>query len=104
MPQISMRVHAFFVSDDNGARPAAISSAQVQSWVDRANEVFAGAAIHLDFNPAAGGGDWQAINSTLINSMAGTSDTNWTQERDAANNWAKLYPSDMAVFFRYGPG
>lgn len=51
-----MRLHALFVSDDDGSRRTPISASQVAQWVDRANLVFADAILRLEFDPATGSG------------------------------------------------
>lgn len=103
VPTLSMRVHAVVVSDNNGGRKTDISPSQVQAWVNKANEIYANANIHLDFDPSPGSGDYEEIQSTLINSMSGTGDANWTQARAAANAVAATKPNDMVTFFRWGP-
>ena len=102
-PPVSMRVHAVFVSDDNGGRKTAITPSQVQAWVDKANEIYTSANIHLDFDPSPGSGDYEELRNTLINSMSGAGDANWIQERNAANAVAATTPHDMVTFFRWGP-
>lgn len=101
-PTISTRVHAVFVADDDGSRKTPITPAQVKMWVDKANEIYAGANIHLDFDPSDGSGDFHEVNSTLINSVMGTGDSNWVQARNAANGVAAQNGSDLVVFFRWG--
>lgn len=102
-PILSMRVQAFFVSDDNGSRKTAITPTQVSAWVDEANDVFSGAGIHLDFDPGAGSADWQEVKSTLINSMSGVDHPQWTNQKAAANALAAATPTKLAAFFRWGP-
>lgn len=103
-PTLSMRVQAFFVSDDNGSRKTAITPLQVKAWVDEANDVFASAGIRLDFDPSAGSADWQEVKSTLINSMSGVDHPQWTSQKAAANALAAATPTKLAAFFRWGPG
>ena len=62
----TVRVQAVRVSDDDGARPADIVPVQVRQWVSKANEVYAVAAIQLQFNSAPGSSDWSTVNSTPL--------------------------------------
>ena len=100
VPIVSMRVHAVFCSDDDGSRQTDITPAEVQAWVNKANEIYAGANVHFDFDPSS---DWEAINSTLINSLSGVNQSDWIQARDAANAVAAATPHDLVAFFRWGP-
>jgi hypothetical protein len=100
VPIVSMRVHAVFCSDDDGGRQTDITPAEVQAWVNQANEIYAGANVHFDFDPSS---DWEAINSTLINSLSGVSQSDWIQARNAANAVAAATPHDLVTFFRWGP-
>jgi hypothetical protein len=101
VPIVSMRVHAVFCSDDNGGRQTDITPTDVQAWVNKANEIYAGANVHFDFDPSS---DWEAINSTLINSLSGVEQSDWIQARDAANAVAAGTPHDLVALFRWGPG
>jgi hypothetical protein len=103
VPVVSMRVHAVFCSDNDGGRTTAITPEQVQAWVTKANEIYVGAGMQFDFDASPGSGDWEAINSTLINSMSGTDQPNWNQQRAAANAIAAATPHDLVTFFRWGP-
>jgi hypothetical protein len=102
-PIITQRVRAILLADDNGQRRVSISPAQVKLWVDKAREVHAAARIGLQFDPAPGSGDWELMNSTLLNTMTGTSHPLWNQQRTLANQTAAQTPERMVVFFRWGP-
>ncbi len=94
----TVRVQAVRVSDDDGARPADIVPEQVRQWVSKANEVYAVAAIQLQFNSAPGSSDWSTVNSTILNNMTGDQDQNWNQEKDTGNSVAAQHPAKITAF------
>jgi hypothetical protein len=100
VPVVSMRVHAVFCADDDGSRRTDITPAEVQAWVNKANEIYVNANVHFDFDPSR---DWETTNNTLINSLSGVNQSNWVQARDAANTVAAATPHDLVTFFRWGP-
>jgi hypothetical protein len=104
LPVISIRVRAVVLADDNGQRRIPMTIAQVQMWVNNANQILASSAIFLDFRPVAASGDFELANSTLLNSMTGNSDPNWNQAVSAGATLASQYPDRMLVLFRWGPG
>ena len=104
IPTLSMHVHAIFVANDDGSRRVSCTPDEVLLWVEAANAVYSNAGIHLAFDPAPGSGDWEEVNSTLLNSMTGIENPNWPAQKDLANSIAARTPSKMVVFFRWGPG
>lgn len=98
---IVVPMRAYRVADDDGGRAAHITAAQVATWVQRANQIYAVAKIYIDYDPAT---DFASTNQTLINQMGGDSDAQWIAERDAANAVAAEHPNEMTVLFRWGPG
>jgi hypothetical protein len=100
----TVRIQAVKVADDDSTRPADIVPEQVRQWVNKANEVYAVAAIQFQFNTAAGSPDWSTINSTILNNMTGDQDQNWNQEKDTGNSVAAQHPDKITAFFRFGPG
>ena len=104
-----MGVQAYFVSDDDGSRQtrrgtAAEAAQDVATWVDKTNSIYSKAGIHLDFDPAAGAGDWADLQSTLINSMTGVEHPDWEAQKAAANAQAALTPDKMVAYLRWGDG
>src|SRR5438093_512000 len=63
-PTYHLRIHAVLLANDDGSHPATITGSQIQTLVDEASTVWAGAGIHFDFDPAQ---DIESRNSTLLN-------------------------------------
>jgi len=101
LSQLTMRVQAIRVSDDDGRRPAPTSPRQMQEWVDFANRAFSCAGIRFEFEPES---DFSELHSAIINDMTGTQDANWVQAKRLANSIAARFPGKLVVFSRYGPG
>ncbi len=99
-PLLTVRHQAMQVSDDDGGRTVRITPQQVKQWVDKANEVFAHASVRFLYDPDL---DFAALKSTLLNDMAGETDTNWLREVDSGNRVAARYPDRVVVFFIHGP-
>ena len=98
---LRVRIQALIVSDDDGGRTARVTPQQISQWVDFANRTFEAAGIRFDFSPTKG---VAPLNSTVINSVTGSSDTNWREARRLGNEIAARFPDATVVFFRYGPG
>jgi hypothetical protein len=101
-PLMTVPVQAIRLSDDNGGRPTPVTRDQIKQWIDKANEIWAGASIRFLYDPDS---DFTMLKSTLLNSMnRGTEDKNWDAERSAGNAVATQYPGKLVFLFRYGPG
>jgi len=102
-PEYVLRMHAIKVSNDDGSQATAITPAQVQQWVQKANQVFAASSadIRIEWNPSPTGPDWEELRSTLLNHFGSSSDSPATK---AANEIAAKYPGKMVVFFRRDNG
>ncbi len=101
---LSMRVHAIFLSDDDGGRATNITPEQVAIWVDTANKIYAKAKIQLEFDEGPDSEDLENLNNTSLNSMIGNSDPNWGEQSSEAANISHDYPNKLVVFFRWGSG
>lgn len=102
-PLVSQRVRAIFLADDDGTRRVQVTPAQVLLWVAEANRVYQASGIRLLFDAAESSGDWEELNSTLLNTMTGTAHPDWAQQMSLGNQIAAQTPDDMVVFFRWGP-
>ncbi len=102
LPELSVRVRAVFVADDDGGRLTPITPEQVRDWVDRANVCLENAAITLEFDPSPGSGDFEQLNSTLINTLTGIANPDWDAQRALGDVIAAQTPDRMTVFFRWG--
>jgi hypothetical protein len=47
-----LRIHTVLTADDDGSRAATITGTQIANLVATANDVWAGAGIHFEFDPA----------------------------------------------------
>jgi hypothetical protein len=104
MEPIGARVHAVFLSNDDGSEPVQITPAEVALWVAEANTVLGVAGIVLDFDPGPGSGDWEFIQNSLLNEMYGVDHPQWAQQKAMADVIAAQTPDKVVVFFRWGPG
>jgi hypothetical protein len=97
---IYLRIHAVRVSDDDGTHAAAITPAQVDTWVEEANAIFgrSNAGIRLYFKADGTGPDWQQMENTVLNRLS-SGGNGWSE----ANNFAATHPAKVVVFFRHGP-
>jgi hypothetical protein len=84
-----LRIQAVLLSDDDGSNPVNMSGAEVTTWLNYANKVYAPAFIHFNFDPAA---DCATKNSTELNQKQ--------PPQDKANAEAAKYPGKIVVFFR----
>jgi Ricin-type beta-trefoil lectin domain-like/Pregnancy-associated plasma protein-A len=91
-----VRLHAVFLSDSDGGRPATIEPENVQELVARANTVLVQAGVRLLFDPE---GDCEWVRDTDLNSMSNGSSGAWW---NLPNAFAAKYPCRLVVFFRYG--
>lgn len=90
---IHVRMEAVIVSDDDGSNPPGIASvAQLQFWVNQANQTYdaSEARLHLEFDP---GQDIAHLRDSCLNRL------NHNQNQRAAAAAAQ-YPGKMVVFFR----
>ena len=102
-PMLQVPIKAIFLRDDDGSRPCAITASNVNTWRVRANSVWAGSGIEFTFDPSAGSTDYFWMNSTLLNSVGGTSVPEWPAQLNLATNLANLFPGQLVMYFRYGP-
>ena len=100
-PPLTVRLQAIQVSDDDGSQLVRITALQVKQWVDKANEIYAKASVRLDYDPQT---DFAALKNSLLNGMAGDSDTRWQREVEVGNRVAAGYAGKLVVFFIFGPG
>ena len=100
--RIDVRLRAVIVSNDNGSRRTPVMPEEIRLWVDRANEVLAGSAIRILFDPTPDSGDWSELNSTLLNTLGGNNHPQWEEQRTLANSIAAQTPDRMTAFFRWG--
>jgi len=103
IPTLNVRLHAILLADDDGRRRVMCTPNEVLSWVDEANRIYAGAGIHVSFDPAPGSGDWEEMNSTLLNNMTGVENPQWLAQKALANSIAAATPTGIVAFFRWGP-
>jgi hypothetical protein len=98
-----LRIHAIKCTNANGSRATAITPAQVQTWVDRTNEVYASAGIQFDFDPET---DWQVIANDVLNRLDFCSyhpnQQSCLASRRFATAIASTMPCKVVLFFRYG--
>src|SRR5262249_8570525 len=94
----TVRIHAVLVSDDDGGHPCPINATDIRTWVDKANEIWAGTGVTLQFDPAA---DTSTLKSTLLNAMTGNGDITWLAERAFGRQVAAQHPGRALVVFRY---
>ncbi|MGE3076022.1 MAG: M43 family zinc metalloprotease [Dehalococcoidia bacterium] len=97
---LTIRIQAFRVSDDNGQRQAHVTAEDVLNWVAFTNGIYAPAGISFSFNPST---DFIDVQSTLLNNMTGIEHPQWQQQRQLANSLQAQHPGSFAVFFRWGP-
>ncbi len=97
-PNFQIPVYAIRASDNNGNRPADITPAQVQSWLDRANRVFEVAGIEFTYD-----GLLHDLNNTNVNSVTGIRDPNWSNVKSTLDTIAATAQS-LVIAFRFGPG
>jgi hypothetical protein len=101
--QVRVRIHAVKCEDDNGGRATAITPAQVQQWVDRANECYARAGVRIEFHAAT---DFEVLRNTVINTLdlcsAFPTSAQCDTHKAAATQWASQHPCKIVVFFRWG--
>ena len=105
-PAYVVPVHAIALADDDGSRATTITPAQVSQWVARANQTYAPANIQFVFDPNVNGADWETMNSTLLNSLAGDASASWggkNGQRATANAIGAQHPGKVVVLFRKGP-
>ena len=96
---IPIEILAVRVSDDDGSRQANITPAQVNLWVQKANQIYQVAGIHFSFVADENGPDWMDIKDTVLNNLS-SDGTSWKE----ANAFAAKHPCKLTVFFRHGPG
>lgn len=103
---ITIRVLAVRVSDDDGSRSANITPQEVKLWLDKANETFANSKIQFEFEPSETGPDWMEVMNTDMNNIlfSSTSGPVWENVRSFGNSIAAEFPNKIVVFFRHGPG
>jgi hypothetical protein len=101
--EISLRIQAIRVADDDGGRAADTTTAQFSEWVEFANASFAPAGIVFAFDPAT---DFADVQNTLLNNIADPNDTfpDWRAQGALGNEIAARYPGKVLVIMRHGPG
>lgn len=100
-PLLQVPLQVVAVSDDDGRRPARITTEEFNRWVKFTNGVFREAGIQFGFNART---DSAQIRSTVLNNMTGVQDSNWASTKSLANEFAWKYPGRLVVFVRHGPG
>lgn len=101
-------IQAIILSDDNGANASNITMAQIDTWVNTANDLYVGHGFELTFNHA----DVVNVKSTMLNWPPNTPD-GWAPDPENgiffspdklydifANSVASKYPNRMVVLFR----
>jgi hypothetical protein len=69
-------------------------------WVDRANEIYAQAGVHFEYNPKR---DWSTMNSNLLIDVSLGRRVNELEEYcKVIERSAALYPNSIVVFIRNG--
>lgn len=100
---LRLRIHAVKCEDDDGSRSTAITPAQVQLWVDKANECYARAGVRLEFNPTT---DFQVLRSTLVNTLdvcaEFPSQAQCDVHKAGATLFASQFPCKVVLLFRWG--
>lgn len=89
-------IYVLQAMDDNGGRLTNISLAEINIWLDRANEVFKDANIQFTFD-----GMIHPIRDTRINSVSGENDTNWQYVKQKLNSIATSN-GKILIVFRHG--
>ncbi|HLT40195.1 MAG TPA: zinc-dependent metalloprotease family protein [Enhygromyxa sp.] len=92
-----LRLHAIPLSDSDGGRAYAFTSADLEATVTRVNQYFATADIELLFDPTT---DWEPREDTFLNDMD-RGNSSWPSR---PNRVAEQYPGKIVVFFRWGTG
>ncbi len=95
-PNLHLPVHAVRVSDDDGDRPAAITTGQVRAWLDRANDVYRPAGIEFTWD-----GTLHPLESTAVNSLEGDADAQWKKAKKELNDIAAA-SRKVVLAFRHG--
>jgi hypothetical protein len=99
---VTVPIQAIQVADDDGSRPAEITSEEVAWWVDRANEIYANAFIRFAYDPVE---DFATVRSTVVNDMVNPQDhPEMGFAARHANDIAGRYPGKLTVLFRHGEG
>ncbi len=98
-----VRIHAVKCTNTDGSKAARITPAEVQKWVDKANEVYAAAGVQFDFDPQT---DWEVRASDVLNRLDLCSNHATQQSCDASKTLATFYaasqPCKIMVYFRWG--
>lgn len=81
-----------------GGRPALITTAEIQQWLVRVNDVFATTGIRFEYN-----NQLLTVDDTDVNNVMGTDDLQWIRVRDLLNQIASQQRAVLVVF-RHGPG
>jgi hypothetical protein len=100
-PLLTTHLQAIQVMDDDGGRSTPVTPDQIKQWVEKANEIWAGASIRFLYDPDS---DFTTLRNTLINSMMGIENKNWNEEKTEGDKVAARYPGKLVLFFRYGSG
>ena len=103
-PLLQVPIKAIFVQDDDGGRPCAINSTEVNLWKQRANLIWSGSGIEFTFDPGLGSTDYITVNSTLLNDIGETSSPLWPAQFSLASAYSAIWPDKLVMFFRHGPG
>ncbi|MEB2777851.1 hypothetical protein SYJ56_21235 [Algoriphagus sp. D3-2-R+10] len=101
---IQLKIRAIKCADDNGTRMAQISVDEVNEWIDAANKAYAPAGVQFDHITMV-----NTLKNTTINKLAPNDDEDSRQvkidkqkSKDAADAFAKDFPGEIVIFFRYG--
>jgi len=105
-PAYVVPVHAIALADDDGSRASTITPSQVSDWVARANQTYGPANIQFVFDPDVNGPDWETLDSTVLNTLAGDASKTWSGkngQRATADALGAQHPGKVVVLFRKGP-
>jgi hypothetical protein len=95
MIQVPLVVYA--LSNDDGTRAASITAARMQSWVDRANSIYASAGINFEWD-----GTITNERNTALNSISDESGAAWAAQMAAGNAVADRTPTAIPILVRFG--
>lgn len=99
-PLLEVPLLAFRVADDDGARPARVTAADIARSVAFANDVYRLAGVRFRFDP----GELMPLHNRVINDLEGDQQPDWAAAKRAADEVAEHYPDRLVVFFRHGRG
>ncbi len=96
---IVVTLEVFRVSDADGSRPAAIDRRGISEWVAFANEVYASAGIHFEWNASE---EPEEIHNTTLNNATFGDEAHWPEVERLGNEVAARVHPAMPLLFRHG--